>query len=228
MGTRYFTPKLFVFLQDLAANNNREWFKANQEAYEQYVREPALDFINDFAAPLRGISEHFVADTRKVGGSLFRIQRDTRFAADKTPYKSNTGMQFRHAMAKDVHAPGFYLNIQPGECYMGVGLWRPETKVAYQIRERIAEDATGWKRASRGKRFTDVFHVTGDSLVRTPKGFDDDHPLIEDLKRKDFIASTRLNQKQITSDHFMEDFTDYNNRAAQFMKFLCEAVGVPF
>ena len=228
MSTTYFTPKLFGFLRDLEENNDRDWFKAHQADYERYVREPALDFINDFAAPLKSISEHFVADTRKVGGSLFRIQRDTRFGKDKTPYKTNTGMQFRHVMAKDAHSPGFYINLQPGECYMGVGLWRPESKVAYQIREHIDAYPTEWKRASRGKRFTDVFTIGGDSLMRPPRGFDEDHPLIEDLKRKDFIASTRLSQKRVTSDHFLKDFSDYNKRAAPFMKFLCEAVGVQF
>lgn len=228
MGARYFTPKLFAFLRDLEQNNDREWFKANQDRYEAAVREPALDFINDFAGPLAKISEHFVADSRKVGGSLFRIQRDTRFAKDKTPYKTNTGMQFRHFMAKDVHAPGFYLNIQPGECYMGVGLWRPEAKAAYQIREHIDENQAAWKRASRGKRFTDVFTVTGDSLKRPPRGYDEHHPLIDDLKRKDFIASVRLTQQQVTSDRFLADFTDNCKRAAPFMRFLCEAVGLPF
>jgi uncharacterized protein (TIGR02453 family) len=228
MSKRYFTPQLFQFLRDLEANNEREWFKANQDRFESVVREPALDFINDFARPLHGISEHFVADSRKVGGSLFRIQRDTRFAKDKTPYKTNTGMQFRHFMAKDAHAPGFYLHIQPGECFMGVGLWRPETKVAYEIRRHIDENQTAWKRATRGRRFGDVFSIGGESLKRPPRGFDEDHPLLEDLKRKDFIASTRLTQKQITSDTLMKDFTDNCKRAAPFMKFLCEAVKVPF
>jgi uncharacterized protein (TIGR02453 family) len=111
---------------------------------------------------------------------------------------------------------------------MGVGLWRPETKAAYAIRERIDQDPSGWKKASRGKRFTEVFIISGDSLTRPPKGYLGDHPLIEDLKRKDFIASTRLTQQQITSDHFMADFTDYCRRAVPFMKFLCDAVGVPF
>ena len=228
MSKRYFTPKLFAFLKDLAENNDREWFKAHQDAYEEYVREPALEFINDFAAPLKKISPHFVADSRTVGGSLFRIQRDTRFSKEKTPYKTNTGLQFRHIGGRDAHAPGFYLHIEPGECFMGVGLWRPETKVAYEIRHAIADDPAGWKRASRSKRFTDVFTVGGDSLKKAPRGFDEDHPLIEDLKRKDFIASTRVTQKSITSDHFMEDFACNCRRGAPFMKFLCEAVGVPF
>jgi len=228
MGTRYFTPKLFGFLRDLAENNDRDWFKANQDQFEEYVREPALEFINDFAAPLAKISPHFVADSRTVGGSLFRIQRDTRFSKDKTPYKPNTGMQFRHEMGKDAHAPGFYVHLQPGECFMGLGLWRPETKVAYKIREHIGEESTAWKRATRSKRFTDRFTLAGESLVRPPRGYDEDHPLIADLKRKDFIASTKLTQKQITSDHFMEDFTAYAKAGGPFMKFLCEGVGVPY
>lgn len=228
MGTRYFTPQLFSFLKDLEANNDRTWFKANQAKYDAVIKEPALDFINDFAGPLSKISPHFVTDSRTVGGSLFRIQRDTRFSKDKTPYKTNTGMQFRHMMAKDVHAPGFYLHLQPGESFIGVGLWRPETSTAYAIRQHIDEHQTGWKRATRAKRFTDVFSLAGDSLTRPPKGYDADHPLIDDLKRKDFIASTRLTQQDVTTDHFMEDFTDYCKRAAPFMRFLCEAVGAPF
>ena len=73
MAAKYFTPKLFGFLRELAENNDREWFKANQDRYEESVREPALDFINDFERPLKVISSQFVADSRKVGGSLFRI-----------------------------------------------------------------------------------------------------------------------------------------------------------
>ncbi|MGI9609556.1 MAG: DUF2461 domain-containing protein [Acidimicrobiia bacterium] len=228
MSKRYFTPKLFAFLKDLAENNDRDWFKAHQDLYEEYVREPALEFINDFAGALKKISPHFVADSRTVGGSLFRIQRDTRFSKDKTPYKLNTGMQFRHIAAKDAHAPGFYIHLQPGECFMGVGLWRPETKVAYAIREHIDQDQAGWKRASRSKRFAEVYSLGGDSLVRPPRGFEEDHPLIEDLKRKDFIASSRLTQKAVTSGTFLEDYTADCKRAAPFMKYLCEAVGVPF
>jgi uncharacterized protein (TIGR02453 family) len=228
MATRYFTPKLFGFLNDLAENNDRDWFKAHQAAYEEHVREPALEFINDFAGPLQSISPHFVADSRTVGGSLFRIQRDTRFSKDRTPYKPNTGMQFRHSMAKDVHAPGYYVHIQPRECFMGVGMWQPETKVAYAVRQHIDDDPAGWKKATRGKRFTDVFELVGDTLVRPPRGYDEDHPLIVDLKRKDFIASTRLTQRAITADTFMEDFTALCKRATPFMRFLCEAANVPF
>jgi len=228
MGKRYFTSATFKFLRDLSEYNDRDWFKANKDRYVDVVQEPALEFIVDFAPKLEKISPHFRADAKVVGGSLFRIQRDTRFAKDKTPYKINTGVQFRHEAAKDAHAPGFYLHIQPRECFIGVGLWRPETKVAYQIREAIADDPAGWKRASRGKRFTATYTLGGDSLVRPPKGFDPDDPLIDDLKRKDFMGSTRLSQGTITSDTFLGDYTVMCRDSKSYMKFLCGAVGVPF
>ena len=228
MSTRYFTPKMYAFLRDLAANNDREWFKANQHIYEEVIRDAALDFINDVGDRLPKIAPHFVADSRTVGGSLFRIQRDTRFSKDKTPYKPNTGMQFRHAAGKDVHAPGFYVHLQPGENYMGIGLWRPETKVAYRIREHIDQHQAEWKKASRNKRFTDVFTVTGDSLTRPPKGYDEDHPLIEDLKRKDFIAVRKLTQKEVTSAGFLDEFERRCRGASDFMAYLCDAIGVDF
>lgn len=144
----HFTKSTFDFLEDLAIHNDRDWFNANKSRYIETVQEPALQFITDFGPRLAKISPHFTADARTVGGSLFRIHRDTRFSKDKTPYKENTGVQFRHVAAKDAHAPGYYLHLQPGECIVGMGLWRPETAVAYAIREKIAADPAGWKRGA--------------------------------------------------------------------------------
>ena len=107
----YFNRKLFIFLKDLAENNNREWFKANKDRYDEDVKEPALAFVQAFSAKLEKLSPHFRADPRANGGSLFRIYRDTRFSKDKSPYKTYTGIQFRHYAAKDAHAPGFYLHL---------------------------------------------------------------------------------------------------------------------
>ncbi|OFW67689.1 MAG: hypothetical protein A2Z12_01540 [Actinobacteria bacterium RBG_16_68_21] len=226
---RYFTDKTFAFLEDLADHNDRDWFKANQAAYEEHVRQPALAFVEDFADPLYGISPHFVADPRKVGGSLFRIQRDTRFAKDKTPYKTHTGMQFRHVASRDdVHAPGFYLHIEPGACYAGVGLWRPATPDALRIRTAIADDPAGWKRAARGKRFSDRYELDGDTLLRVPKGFDPDGPFVDDIKRKDFIAGTSLTKKTVTGSGFLDEYTSLCKAAGPFMAFLCRAVGVAY
>jgi len=225
---RHFTPKTFSFLEELAANNDRDWFKTNQDRYEAEVRQPALDFIADFAEPLMKISPHFVADPRKQGGSLFRIHRDTRFSKDKTPYKTHTGMHFRHvATREDVHAPGFYLHLEPGECWVGVGLWRPSTDHAKAIRHAIHEDPAGWKKAAYAKRFTDAFELgDGNKLQRLPKEFDPDHPFAEDLKRRDFTAGSKLTQKQVTSTDFLDLFTDRCRTAKPFIGFLSTAIGV--
>lgn len=224
----YFTPALFEFLRQLEANNDRGWFADNKDRYVEDVQEPALAFIADFAPRLKQLSPHFRADAKVQGGSLFRIYRDTRFSSDKTPFKTNTGVHFRHHRSKDAHAPGYYLHLQPGECFMGVGLWRPATQVAYQIRERIAEDSAGWRGAAYGKGFTDTFSLGGDSLVRPPKGFDVDHPYIDDLKRKDFIASRPLTDTQVTGPGFMDEFEEYCRRGTPLMAFLCGAVGIEF
>ena len=102
MAERSFTPALFAFMRDLREHNDRDWFKANKQRYEEDVREPAFAFISDFAGHLQKIAPHFVADPGPSGGSLFRIYRDTRFSKDKTPYKTHTGIHFRHEKAKDV------------------------------------------------------------------------------------------------------------------------------
>lgn len=226
--TARFRPELFRFLTDLAEHNERPWFKANQSRYDEAVKEPALDFIEEFRPRLEAISPHFRANARAVGGSLFRIHRDTRFSKDKTPYKLNTGLHFRHERAKDAHAPGFYLHLQPRSCFMALGLWHPEPKVAQQIRMHLSEERETWLKITSDPQFTEHFELAGDSLVRPPKGFDKDDPLLPDLKRKDFIATGTLTQGEITKASFIDTFEARCRAGSGFMAFLCDAVGVEF
>ena len=118
-----FEPKLVKFLGQLSRNNNRDWFKENKTRYEAEVLFPALAFVEAFQPYLKKISPYFLAVPKRVGGSVMRIYRDTRFGKDKTPYKTNVGIHFRHEMGKDVHCPGFYLHIEPKECFLGAGIW---------------------------------------------------------------------------------------------------------
>ncbi|MFC1889346.1 DUF2461 domain-containing protein, partial [Thermodesulfobacteriota bacterium] len=169
---RYFTKETFAFLRELAANNNREWFRENKPRYVSQVRDPATLFIEDFGEHLKGISWHFVADPRPVGGSLFRIYRDTRFSRDKSPYKTHTGIQFRHVRGKDVHAPGFYLHLEPRNVFAGIGIWHPDSAALAGIRNAICDAPSAWKRVVNGKAFRKVFEMDGESLIRAPKGYD--------------------------------------------------------
>jgi uncharacterized protein (TIGR02453 family) len=223
-----FSPDLFRFLRQLKKNNEREWFHANKKWYETSVRHPALQFISDFGPRLEKISRHFDADPRPVGGSLFRIHRDVRFSRNKQPYKTSVGIQFRHKQAKDVHAPGFYLHLEPGSVFAGIGIWHPDSTSLKKIRDALVADPRRWRRVVNGKRFSATYELEGDSLKRPPRGYDHEHPLVEDLKRRDFMAVTRMTQKQVTAAGFLDDYADLCRAGVPFIRLLCEAVEVPF
>jgi len=224
----YITPKLFSFLRDLKKNNTREWFQDNKSRYEEQVREPLIAFVEDFSEHLPKISSHFVADPRKVGGSLFRIHRDIRFSKDKSPYKTHAGVHFRHERAKDVHAPGFYLHLDPAEVFIAAGIWHPDTPTLKLIRAAIGDDPKRWKQVAKSGAFKKHFTLAGESLKRAPAGFEPDDPLIEDLKRKDFIGVKDRTAKDATSPDFMKDFAATCKAATSFTEFLTKATGLPF
>jgi uncharacterized protein (TIGR02453 family) len=223
-----FGPELFLFLADLRANNDREWFAANKQRYEEHLLEPALAFIEAFAPRLERISPHFRAEARPSGGSLFRIYRDTRFSKDKTPYKTNVGIHFRHAGAKDAHAPGYYLHIGPGEVFAGAGIWHPDTDAATRIREAIVAHPERWRRATRGGAFAKRLDLGGDSLKRVPAWADPAHPFADDLKRRDFFGWARLNEDEVVAPGFVDDYGRICRAAAPLMQFLCDALEVPY
>lgn len=227
-SSRHFTPALFRFLRDLKANNEREWFNANKGSYLADLRDPALAFILDFGQHLDRISPHFRADPRANGGSLFRIYRDVRFARDKSPYKTHAGIYFPHQAGKNAHTPGFYLNLEPRNNWVGVGIWRPDGPTLKRLRNHVAAHPELWRRAVTNKAFADRFAVRGDSLKRPPKGYDPEHPLIDVLKLKDFTAVAHLTQRQVTGSGFVREFADVCRTGSSLVRFVCEAIGQPF
>ena len=224
----YFTDSTFDFLRMLSQNNNRDWFNAHKGDYETHVREPARAFIRAMQPELARFAPHFVADDRKLGGSLMRIYRDVRFSRNKLPYKTNIGIQFRHERGKDVHAPGFYLHIEANEAFAGAGIWHPNGETLKKIRNYIDAHPTRWQQALQSKSFTQVFHMGGDSLKRPPRGFAGEHPLIEELKRKDFIAIAPLMPELMLEDDLADFIGGYFERAIPLMEQLCRAIGIPF
>jgi len=224
----YFSDATFDFLRMLSQNNNRDWFNAHKSDYETQVREPARAFIRAMQPELARFAPRFVADDRKLGGSLMRIYRDIRYSRNKLPYKTNIGIQFRHERGKDVHAPGFYLHIEAHEAFVGTGIWHPDGETVKKIRTYIDTHPTRWQEALRDKPFTQVFHMGGDSLKRPPRGYAIDHPLIEELKRKDFIAIAPLLPELILEDDLVGFIGGYFERAIPLMEQLCRATGTPF
>jgi uncharacterized protein (TIGR02453 family) len=223
-----FTKSTFSFLDELAANNNRAWFEENKSRYESLVREPALDFIAAMEPSLKAFAPGFRAEPRKVGGSLMRVFRDTRFSRDKTPYKTNIGIQFRHALGKDIHAPGFYVHIAADKCFFAAGCWHPEPDALGKIRDLITQKPDKWFAARNDKKFTAQWELWGDSLTRPPRGYNADHPAIEDIKRKDIVALAALSVKEVTGKGLVALAEKRFTETVPFMKFLCLALEVPY
>jgi len=237
----YFTPATFRFLRALKRNNRRDWFHSHKTDYDEAIKAPALRLITDLAAPLRSISPQLVASPRAVGGSLFRIHRDTRFASDKSPYKTHVGVSFYHAATRAtargslgtaalgrLDAPVLYLHLEPGACFTGGGIWHPQPQTLKRLRDFLIDNPHSWKKATRGPAFRRVFELDGDTLSRPPRGYDREHELIEDLKRKDFIASTAL----ADADLLRPDLVSLLMRRFRLMRpmldWLCASVELEF
>jgi uncharacterized protein (TIGR02453 family) len=218
-----FEPALFAFLRELKANNQRDWFNANKRRYEADVKEPALAFVEDVGYRMPAVSSHLVADAR----SMFRIYRDTRFAKDKTPYKTHVGIYFRHARSDLADTAGVYVHLEPRHAFLGAGIWHPGSPALKRIRDAMVARPDAWRAA-----VADVEPVwqlaRGESLKRPPTGYGADHPLIEDLKRKSFAVTSPLTQRDVTGRGFLDECEARIAQARPFMAFLSAALGVDY
>lgn len=223
-----FTTDTFAFLEQLSRNNNRDWFKANLDQYESVVREPALEFIDAMGPELAKFAPHFRAEPKKVGGSLIRIYRDIRYSRDKTPYKTNIGIQFRHELGKDVHAPGFYVHLSVTDSFLAIGCWRPESIILEKFRNSILDNPEDWFAVRDNPNFAKDWTLTGDSLKNAPRGYPKDHIALIDLKRKDFIAEQPLSDNEIYSPDFHQYASEQFSKTQSFMRYLCEKLGLAY
>jgi uncharacterized protein (TIGR02453 family) len=218
----YFTSELFRFLSRLKRNNNRDWFQAHKHEYETWVRQSALTFITAFAAPLYEITPHLVADARPTRGSLFRIYRDTRFSADKRPYKTHLAMRFSHR-GKDVHSPGFYLHLEPGGCFAACGLWHPEPPTLLKVRSAMVARPEEWRAVRKLLNWDDA-----SKLSRPPRGFPSDHEFVDDLKLRDLGTAVEFTDEQVSSPKFMATFAAACRKMSPVAAFLSSALGLQF
>lgn len=219
-----FSANTLKFLNELASNNNRKWFGHNRQRYEDEVREPAFEYIHSMAEPIAEISPHFIVSARKTGGSLMRVFKDMRFSKDKTPYKTNIGIQFRHVAGKDVHAPGFYLHIAPDEIFLAAGIWSPDNSTLHKVRTLIHEHPDAWKKLKRSLNSKKSgFEWHGDSLKKAPQGFSSDHMLIEDLRRKHYVVIKQIGKEVVLGKSATKNTAELFKKAAPLLRFICEA-----
>ena len=222
-----FSRKTFAFLRDLERNNHKDWFHENKARYEADALEPMLAFIRDLEPRLAKIAPHIAVSDKKVGGSMMRIYRDTRFSKDKSPYNTHLGARFHHAKSKA--GPGFYVRITAKECWLGTGIWQPDGPLLQKIRKAIVADPKAWKAARDAKAFRDAWgELQGESLKRPPKGFDPEHAFVEDLKRKDYVGFTSMKPSAAHARDFPQVVVRSLKASAKLMGFLCEALRLPY
>lgn len=228
MGS-YFSAASFRFLRALLRHNDRNWFQAHKADYEAHVREPFRRLLLDLQPGLHAISAHFRADPKTVGGSLFRIHRDTRFSNDKAPYKGWQGARLFHERSREVSAPSFYLHLQPGNCFVGAGLWHPEPDTQRRIRQFIVENPASWKRAVHTPAFEKRYGLESDEmLVRPPRGFDPQFEFIDDLRHRNFVAMREIDDATMTGPRLLGVLENDLRGLAPLADYLCAALDLEF
>ena len=225
-----FKEEFWNFFDELKENNNREWFTENKDRYKSDIVTPCMDFIVDMGERLKDISPHYTAIPKANGGSMFRIYRDARFSKDKRPYKENAGIQFRHKLGKNAHAPGFYINLKKDGIFYGGGIWLPESETLGEIRDRICYYPKKWQAVIENDDIIKSFgEIRGDGLKRPPRGYEPDHKYIEDIKRKSFFAMKNEDDYKIThSAKFIDEVVKTFDAASPLMAFICDAKSIEF
>jgi uncharacterized protein (TIGR02453 family) len=202
---RGFRPSALAFLRRLARNNSREWFERNRPIYETEVRDPLRSLVEEMDVRLARVAPEIVGDPRR---SVFRIHRDVRFSADKSPYKTNAACQFYHYDAgrgagQDAEGAGagLYFQLADGECFVAGGIWMPARPALEKIREALAADPEGLDEIIRTPVFRRRFKALDREamLTRLPRGYAEGHPAERWLRYKSFTATRMLTEAQATS-----------------------------
>ena len=225
-----FEPAALQFLADLAANNDRAWFKPRKAEYERLIKEPLEALCVALAECFDELRLPLEADPKR---SPFRIYRDVRFSNDKSPYKTAQGADFpwndsRGDELRPRGAVGGYFHLEPGNIFVGGGMWHPERARLAAFREKIDRDPSAVFRAIENERFRSVFgSVTGESLTRNPKGFPKDHPYGDLLRFKDVVFSRPLSDRDVMSRELPSIIANDLNAARPVLLFLDQLAGRP-
>ncbi|MDR6992540.1 DUF2461 domain-containing protein [Luteimonas sp. 3794] len=227
--TTYFSDKSFKFLRALARHNEKPWFEEHRKEYEAHVRQPFLRLIGDLQPDVAAVSPHFRADTRTVGGSLFRIHRDARFSNDKSPYKTWQGARLFHERRRETAAPSFYVHLQPGGSFVGAGLWHPESDTQRKVRQFIVDNPESWKAAAHATKLRKKFEFeTSEMLVRPPRGFDPQFEFIDDLKHRNWVFWRTLDDDAMTGPKLRQTIAADLVALGPFVDYLCASLDLEF
>ncbi len=188
------------FLKKLNKNNDREWFKANKAEYES-ARADLIVFVDQMIERIAEFDP--MIEGLDAKGCLFRIYRDVRFSKDKRPYKINFGASINPGGRKSSVA-GYYVHLEPGNCFLAGGNYMPESKDLLAIRNSIIENSREFLAIEKDKKFKKFFgEIHGAKLKTAPRGFPKDHEMIKHLRLKGFIAyHDKVTEKIVTGEKY--------------------------
>jgi len=203
------------FLKELRENNNRDWFTIHKPKYE-LAKDNAKAFATDLMEEMR--KHDHIEDVK-----IFRIYRDVRFSKDKTPYKSSIGCGFTRATEK--LRGGLYLNIEPGNTFVGGGFWGPNAQDLKRIRNEFLVNADPFRKIISTKKFKDYFRILkGEELKTAPKGFDKEHPNIDLIRKKQFLIGRDFTDKEVLSKDFLKECNKTFKAMRPFFDFMSETL----
>ena len=202
-----FPKEANTFFKNLKNNNNKTWFQANKETYENSVKKPMLHFIMDMGEALVKFAPDFIADPR-INGSMYRIYRDTRFSKSKIPYKTHVAAIFWHNEGSKHGSAGYYIHFDDIKFFIGGGIYMPESAGLSKIRRYITAHPDEFKKIITNRKFKSVFgEIQGESLLRPPRGFDPNHPMIDFLKMKQYLVSVDGKTSKLFQSREILDYT---------------------
>ena len=206
------------FLRSLKRNNRRDWFQPRKHLYEQHLKAPMLELVTVLNAGLSRFAPDYVTDPPKA---IFRIYRDTRFSADKTPYKTHIAASFSRRGPERLKTGGFYFSVAPDQIEVAGGIYHPEPDTMLSIRTHIAETHSDLRRILANKKTRQLLgQLQGDELTRAPKGFDPSHPAIGWIKMKDWILDITLDASLATSSKLYVEILDRFRAMAPLIEYL--------
>jgi uncharacterized protein (TIGR02453 family) len=211
------------FLKRLKRNNNRPWFEKHKDEYDSFVKIPMQSLIVALQPHFEKIAPEFDVNPKR---SLFRIYRDVRFSKDKTPYKTHVAAHFvLRGKPKGVEGSGYYLHIEPGEAYLGGGVYMPDGDQLKKIRRAIADQPTRFLSIVGHPKFKKMFgKLEGEKLKRVPQGFEPDHSMAEWLKHKQFFVWIEWPESKCLKAKFVAEVAEVYEAAAPLVRFLNEAM----
>jgi uncharacterized protein (TIGR02453 family) len=213
-----FPPEMVQFLRALKRNNRREWFQPRKHLYEQQVKEPMLELVTALNGDFMKFAPNFVTEPKKA---VFRIYRDTRFSADKTPYKTHVAASFWRRGSDYTGAGGFYFSVSHDQIEVAGGIWHPSPETMLLVRTHIAASYPEMRRILANKKSRKlVGDLQGEELTRAPKGFDPQHPALDLIKKKDWILDVSLDSALATTPKLYREIVDRFRAIAPLIEYL--------